>query len=595
MKNILKKLKKGLIATALTASTAYFGYLGYINPSFKTELQIINNITKKIDEKKALIASLLGMSAFPYLLAKLTKKNKPEDLAYYALLNTSVILNILDLCCQGKGIEIEATRHVYLPATFFIPVSYYMLTNDLQGYHPPQIKNYFKAKYMAYKITKEINDDTPPETLLKIIEELKKIHKKPALIEMSYYHAYMKAEDYEKAMQHYFNALKQFAEEKEKQNIYAQIVHKIAIPIAEKFKPNQLDPFSYLLSADASKAIQFFEREKPTIREICAGANTLEIIAENHEYFKKTEKNFPSKKECKEKAKKQWKKATEEIDKQKRNIKSVKENNVFIVDPKDSPYLSNFFIFKKIDKTQKDLTEADEIEITNEEFGVGERITECGFEGQKYCVYRLKEGKLLIEGTLEDYLKTARYLAKIHRKIRSEKKRNYFEILEQRICLEIYEGIRDGIAREIKQIIMALDGDDVFDKDATAKNWIVSKEGKIIAIDLENKGNINQYRDLVKLTESGKRESMDEKWNILEAYFSAYGKQLCRKSHLTASLLEPINSYYFLNDFNKEMLQNYLANAGRNLEEIRKENKDAFINIEKACKRLKNHGLKLVG
>lgn len=283
-------------------------------------------------------------------------------------------------------------------------------------------------------------------------------------------------------------------------------------------------------------------------------------------------------------AEEQWEKTIDlvlEDEKLKYSIITESNSDVYRLDPKNHKFLSNFFVFKanKDIKVLEDeaakTKELEELVKDAEEFGTAKsfHLSE-NIDGRYFYVTRYSDGKTLSESDdIEDYKKAAKYLGLIHKEMRSDNgqvtTRNDFT---KRIEESFSESEKERIITNIDVVYDSINGDLVFNKDSHGDNWIITGEEKVIAIDIEDKGYVNQFTDLIKISEYTNLygKDYDKRKQIWDSYFEGYGKkQLSQKeielSCLNATILKAFTFYSYAKDKESETQHPFRKDAQRNI------------------------------
>jgi len=234
----------------------------------------------------------------------------------------------------------------------------------------------------------------------------------------------------------------------------------------------------------------------------------------------------------------QWKKVFHMVRDRAANEKGIEFERIEQTDVwklSESDILDNVFVFKRADR-KEELQK--ELEVTNksyekinvwrksekleEKFAASRsiRITKNDY----YALVSLYEkGKTLLEyvqktNDTEKIQETARFLGAIHSIMNDTTKNprdeaNHFNRrmreLEDKL---VQEGKEPAAYRAALQMLLesylvpvekTSSSPDVFDKDAHGKNWNVSEQGRVTAIDFQDRGSVKPEDDLSKLLEMG--------------------------------------------------------------------------------------------
>jgi len=276
-------------------------------------------------------------------------------------------------------------------------------------------------------------------------------------------------------------------------------------------------------------------------------------------------------------AERQWTKTIDLVlDDENLKYSIIAESNseVYRLNPKEHKFLSNFFVFKAnsdrsaLEAEANKTKELEELVKDHEEFGTAKNLhLSENIDGRYFYVTRYSDGKTLSESDdIEDYKKAARYLGLIHKEMMSDKglsrwmDKDIKKYLSKSLSLET----REHISENLQVAYNSLKGDLVFDKDAHIFNWIKTKGGKIISVDNEDKGHINQFLDLVKIAEYSDvcNNDFNKRKEIIKDYFRSYGTtQLSESeielSYLNATIIRTFAFYSFAKDKEIESQRNF--------------------------------------
>ncbi len=271
------------------------------------------------------------------------------------------------------------------------------------------------------------------------------------------------------------------------------------------------------------------------------------------------------------------------FDNEKLKYSIIAESNseVYRLDPKNHQFLSNFFVFKAnrdIKVLEDEATKTKELEELvkgHGEFGTAKSLhLSENIDGRYFYVTRYSDGKTLSESDdIEDYKKAARYLGLIHKEMRSNNgqittKNDFIKRIEE----SFGESEKERIITNIDVVYDSIKGDLVFNRDSHPENWIISGERKVIAIDIEDKGYVNQFTDLVKISEYTNLygDDYDKRKHIWDSYFEGYGKkQLSQKeielSCLNATILKAFTFYSYAKNKGSETHESFRESTQQNI------------------------------
>ena len=144
----------------------------------------------------------------------------------------------------------------------------------------------------------------------------------------------------------------------------------------------------------------------------------------------------------------------------------------------------------------------------------------------------------------QNIAKIVKYLYFIHSKIKSDnnirlERLNCIKHIKDKLMGYGTNNLENKIINNLNPLIKTFDNSTwVFNKDAHPENWIILKNGKVGAIDFENKGLVPAEFDLVNLLEYFSYLSDEEKDNLIEEY-QRCSEQKCslkEKSQISSGL-----------------------------------------------------------
>lgn len=181
--------------------------------------------------------------------------------------------------------------------------------------------------------------------------------------------------------------------------------------------------------------------------------------------------------------------------------------------------------------------------------------------GMYVLIEQQMQGKLLSDThNLDKYVETAKFLGIIHKNIKTDKYRDYREVLEKRILESEYDFLKP-IVNEWVWVFENIKGERVYDKDPHGLNWIC--KGKYISgFDFDNKGKVEQEYQLAKLIGHDFLIDQNKIEKILEGYKETYG-EVSYKGVLSAIIPTAIGYFTYkvhdnssINKIRKTFLQN---------------------------------------
>ncbi|MBD3319092.1 hypothetical protein GF342_04245 [Candidatus Woesearchaeota archaeon] len=245
-------------------------------------------------------------------------------------------------------------------------------------------------------------------------------------------------------------------------------------------------------------------------------------------------------------------------------------------------YLSSMFAIKTSthhDELEQEKTTSERFNTTHEEHKVVTSLYLGRLADSERTAYvtRFAAGHTLDQSTnFADYIRVARYLGEIHQILESKRDdRDYRAVLEERLQTH---PLGKELINEWDILWQHVNDKKVFDKDPHGKNWILTPDGSIVALDWHDKGRTNQCIQLAKLTEHSSifGNNIDLRARVYRTYQEEFPvTDLDTLLQGTIACASPVaaNSLYFHEQgrADTQLTKNYLNNATNVLRSAREQ------------------------
>jgi hypothetical protein len=218
--------------------------------------------------------------------------------------------------------------------------------------------------------------------------------------------------------------------------------------------------------------------------------------------------------------------------------------------------------------------------VSTDEFLTAEPVAVIEHEGDYFLATKYAPGKLLcLSKSVDDYRKTARYLAREHALM---PKNGFRYSGKAKLASAVRPSFPKLLARNImlnSDVLFSFEEHfpDVFEMDSHNEQYSVTDDRRVVAFDIEDKGDTKPYDDVAKLGGLGTEWGAEQRIAIGEAYLSEYQRtsaipfarpELFTHAQLASSMAPAIRYFCFALDESGErkhaatsFLRNSIADA----------------------------------